>query len=221
MKELTLLIGTCDSYSMLWDNFVTLTNRYWQYECDKIFLTENKTAEYEGYRWVTCDRLPWSDRMLMALSSIDTEYTFFILEDYYFTEPITAEEIQLHIDYMKSVGANKIMLEVNSTRAYSTVEVGRDVRGHKILRLTPESTYLTSIQPSIWKTSFLRKCMLSNWSPWEFEIVGTQVIQGHQNKIYMIDREKKPYWNAVRKGLRLSAGWEHIKHVENLKDINL
>lgn len=26
---------------------------------------------------------------------------------------------------------------------------------------------------------------------------------------------------AIIEGLRLSAGWEHIKHVENLKDINL
>ena len=34
----------------------------------------------------------WSNRMLSALKQVKTEYVVFILEDYYFTEPIDNEE---------------------------------------------------------------------------------------------------------------------------------
>lgn len=220
MNELTLLIGTCDSYSILWDNFVTLTNKYWKYECDKIFVTEKKDTNYENYSYIQAGNLAWSDRMIYALNSINTEYVFFVLEDYYFTELLSKEEIDLHINFMKSVNANKVMLEYNCPHL-TLINYDLDLSGRKICKLAPNSNYLTSLQPSIWKTSHLKSCMKNNWSPWEFEVEGSKELFGKENDTYIIVRDKKPYWNAVRKGLRLSPGWEQIKEKENLKDLNL
>lgn len=219
MTNLTLMIGTCDSYKILWDNFVTLCDRYWGVDCKKIFVSENSLCEYNGYDWHLAGNHAWSSRMLSALNMIDTEYTFFVLEDYYFTELLTYDELQLHIDFMSSVNANKIMLETNN--GYSVTKYSTDSKGRDIVRLSPYSDYLTSIQPSIWKTSHLKKCMCTDWSPWDFEIKGTNLIRGTEYDTYMIVRDKKPYWNAVRKGMKLSPGWSELMNKEQLAELQI
>ena len=48
-----------------------------------------------------------------SLDEIDTEYTFFILDDYYLTEPFTEEFIQNHIKILEQYNANKIMMDID------------------------------------------------------------------------------------------------------------
>lgn len=217
--DITLLIGTCDSYSILWDNFVVLADKYFKVNCNKYFVTENKITEYKGYKTIIPGNLPWSDRMLYALNTINTKYTLFVLEDYYFTEPLDESEISMHIDFMESVNANKAMLEIKCNRAYNLDHYGYTNTNKEICKLNANSDYLTSVQPSIWKTAHLKNCMVPGWSPWDFEIKGTELIRNKETDTYLIVRQQKPYWNAVRKGMKLSEGWADIKARENLKDI--
>jgi len=219
MKDLTLLIGTCDAYSMLWDNFVTLTDRYWKIDCRKLFVSENKKVEYTGYDFHLPGKLNWSNRMLSAIDTINTEYTFFVLEDYFFTETLDDRELLLHIDFMKHVDANKVMLEYKC-KHLTLIDQGT-WRGRTTYKLSPFSNYLTSVQPSVWKTEHLKKVMQLDWSPWEFEIKGSDAIRGKESSTYLMLRNKKPYWNAVRRGLTMSPGWEEIKAKENLQEMNL
>jgi|3_EtaG_2_1085321.scaffolds.fasta_scaffold45334_1 hypothetical protein len=218
--DITLLIGTCDEYSMLWNNFVTLTNRYWQIDSKKLFVSETKTASYEGYDCITPGTDYWSNRMIAALNKIDTEYTFFVLEDYYFTEKITNDELLLHIDFMEVVKANKLMVHQNDF-THLTVLGPRQYKDRAVYKLFSGSNYLTSVQPSIWKTKHLLKCMKKDWSPWEFEIKGSELIRNHEDDTYLMVRDKKIYWNAVRKGLRLCDGWDELKQKEGLQELNL
>lgn len=218
--DITLLIGSCDSYSVLWDNLVILTNRYWLPKCDKIVVSENKDFNYDGYKSIIPGKDSWSNRMLKGLEMINTTYTFFILEDYYFTEYITKEEINIHIEFLKKINGNKVMLESHDARGYLQHDYGVDRLGRKITKLSKYSNYLTSIQPSVWKTEHLKSCMKKDWGPWEFETKGTDLIRGKEDNTYMIQRPKKPYWNAVRKGMKLSLGWEKIKQQEKLKEFD-
>jgi hypothetical protein len=220
MKDLTLLIGTCDSYSPLWDNFVTLCDRYWQPDCKKIFVSENNSKTYLGYDWLKPGNLPWSDRILYAVNSIETKYTMFVLEDYYFTETISNEEIEMYLAFMESLSANKVMLEYRCPHL-RLVPYGVATNGMEICKLAPNSKYLASIQPSIWNTSYLKSCLRPNWGPWEFEDYASSLINGNTHETYIFIRDKKPYWNAVRQGMRLSAGWEQLKLKEQLSDLNI
>jgi len=219
MKNITLLIGTCDSYSILWNNFVTLTDKYWNIDCKKIFVTETKIPNYPGYDVHAPGKLPWSDRMASALKSIDTEYVFFILEDYFFTEEINQEEILFHTNFLEEVKGNKVMLDVWCR--HLTLINERKWNDRTLYRLSPHSNYLTSMQPSVWKTDHLKKCMKENWSPWEFEIPGTNNIKGSEHGTYLMLRDHKLYWNAVRQGLKLCPGWDEIKQLHQLQDMNL
>ena len=51
-NDITLLIGTCDRYDVLWENFMILTDKYFKVDCPKLFVTENKrvpSADYETH----------------------------------------------------------------------------------------------------------------------------------------------------------------------------
>lgn len=217
--NITLLIGTCDAYSMLWNNFVTLTDRYWDVDCRKLFVPEHKKAEYPGYETHSPGIMSWSSRILSALDTVETEYTFFVLEDYYFTELLNEEEISIHINFLKNVSGNKIMLDYKC-RGLTLVD-SMQYQNREVLRLSEYSDYLTSIQPSVWRTRHLKEVMHKDWSPWDFEIKGSNMLKGHEQDTYLMVREQKPYWNAVRRGLKISPGWEDIKQKEQLEDMNL
>ena len=108
-KDISVLIGACDKYSILWDNFVTLFNKYWEIDCNKIFVSENYKKDYDGYNFHLPGNLNWSNRIISSLDNIKTEYVFFVLEDYYFTEVLSKEEIEFHLNFMKELSANKVI----------------------------------------------------------------------------------------------------------------
>ena len=215
-KDISVLIGTCDKYSILWDNFVTLFDKYWEIDCNKLFVSENYKKNYDGYDFYLPGNLNWSNRIISSLETITTEYTFFVLEDYYFTETLSKEEIEFHLEYMKETSANKVMLDCKSRHMLYCEN--RPYRGKNLYRVHETSSYLTSVQPSIWKTSYLKECLIPDWSPWDFEIIGSLNRRHKEKNTYLMAREKLTYWNAVRKGLKLSPGWQEIKNKENLKD---
>ena len=78
-NDITLLIGTCDRYDVLWENFMILTDKYFKVDCPKLFVTENKRVPSADYETHLGKKLPWSNRMFSALDTIDTEYVFLLL----------------------------------------------------------------------------------------------------------------------------------------------
>lgn len=213
----SLLIGTCDSYSYLWENFIDMCDRHWLVDCDKIFVSETIECGNINYKTHLPGNLEWSDRMISGIKTSKSDYIFFILEDYFFTEEITEREVALHIDFMKEYGANKVMLEPPSHQ----MRFGRKecFRGRVAHRLLDDSDYLTSIQPSVWRKDYLLSVLKKGWNPWQFEVDGTNAIRGKDNKIYTMSRKNLIYWNAVRRGGVISPGWTEIQKKFRLKDI--
>ena len=164
--------------------------------------------------------------MLSALDTINTKYTFFVLDDYFFTENLDEKELNFYIDFMEEVNANKIMLDTfcrHLTLINPPITMLPDQPNRTIHKLSPNSNYLTSIQPSIWKTEYLKKVMHKNWNPWEFEIQGSKNLIGKEHNTYSALRDKRIYWNAIhqgREGKQLAPGWENIKQKENLSELN-
>ena len=78
-NDITLLIGTCDRYDVLWENFMILADKYFKVDCPKIFVTEDKRVPSADYDTHYGRKLPWSNRMFSALDSIKTKYISFVL----------------------------------------------------------------------------------------------------------------------------------------------
>jgi hypothetical protein len=219
INNLTVLIGGYDPYESVWHNFFKLYKKYWHISCKSIFATNQTIRDVENIQFVATGTDIWSNKIIKAIDQIDTKYTFFILDDYFLTEPLTFEEIKLHIDFLEEYNANKIMLDYFCR--HLTLIDPIQYTNRIIYKLSTNSDYLTSVQPSIWKTDYLRQCLHTNWNAWQFEIEGTKKLKGTDSKTYLMVRDTKPYWNAVVKGKKVTTGWDMIKNNENLEDFNI
>jgi len=217
--DVSLVIGTCDSYDFLWDNFKTLEERYLPFKkCPRIAFTETKDFG-EGY--ITSNsKGPWSNRLLAALEKVETEYTFFVLEDYFFTKHISEQDIDTIVYVLDSLKKDKFMLAtaLRHYHLHNYLDIPKmDLFGTAFFQ-HPESPYLTSIQPAVWRTSYLKSVVKEDWTPWDLEVEGSKDAQhvGAGNMVYHVDDF---YFNAVRKGCTLSPGWEEVKEKEDLPEL--
>ena len=114
MKDkLTILVGTCDAYSSIWENFNILFKRYWNIDCEIIIVGETIPMKGDNYINVLPGLgLSWGQRILAGIDQIKTEYVCFILDDYYMTTKIDNSFMQTHIDIMNQYSAEKIMFEI-------------------------------------------------------------------------------------------------------------
>lgn len=213
MNNLSVLIGSCDSYSPLWENFDILFQRYWNPSTTNILVSETLSFDNQHYKTITPGLKPWGERMLAGLDEIKTDYVFFILDDYYLTESFTTELIQEHIDVLESHKADKIMMDIDyGEPTYHLEHIESDLYKFKNI-----SNYLNSVQPSIWKTSYLRQVLKPSYNPWQFELEGNTFTQSINPLILLKKREEHMYFNFVRIGGRISEGWEELYQKENLK----
>ena len=211
--NISVLIGTCDSYSPLWKNFDILFKRYWNLQTKNILVSETITYENDLYQTITPGQKQWGERMIAGLDQIDTEYTFFILDDYYLTEPFTKEFVDMHINILEQYNAEKIMMDIDyGEPTYFLEHINDD-----LYKFKNHSDYLNSIQPSIWKTDYLRKIMKPEYSPWNFEIEGNAYTQSLNPLILLKKRSDHMYFNFVRIGGHVSAGWEEVYIKEGLE----
>jgi hypothetical protein len=211
--NISVLIGTCDAYSPLWRNFDILFQRYWQLPTKNILVSETEIFSNNHYQTVTPGKKPWGERVLESLELIDTEYVFFILDDYYLTESFTQEFIDDHIKILEKHNAVKIMTDIDyGEPIYYLEHIEEDLYKFKMT-----SDYLNSIQPAIWKTSYLKQVLKPDYSPWDFEIKGNDFTKTLNPIILLKARPEHMYFNFARIGGRISEGWEQLYIKENLQ----
>jgi hypothetical protein len=212
MNNLSVLIGSCDAYSPLWENFDVLFQRYWNLDTKNILVSETLAFDNKQYKTITPGYKSWGERMLAGLDTIETDYTFFILDDYYLTEPFSATLVQEHMDLLNQYNAVKIMMDIDYGEPTYYLEHIED----DLYKFKNHSSYLNSVQPSIWKTSYLKQVLKPEYNPWQFEIEGNAYTQSIEPLILLKKRDSHMYFNFVRIGGRISEGWEQLYQKENL-----
>jgi hypothetical protein len=213
MENLTVLIGSCDEYSFLWENFDTLFKRYWKLNTKNIIVSETIKFDNEDYKTITPGKKSWGHRILESLNEVDTEYVFFILDDYYLTENFDEKLIDDHIKIMNDYGAVKIMIDIDYEEPIYSLE---HING-SLYKFKSESQYLNSVQPSIWKTDYLKKVLKPEYSPWDFETIGNEFTKKLNPLILINVIKDHMYFNVLRQGCIKAGGWEYIFTKENLK----
>jgi len=214
MKDkLTVVIGSCDLYSPLWKNFDILYKRYWNLETKNIFVGETIPIPYDGYENVLPGHnIAWGYRMLQGLEKVQTEYVCLLLEDYYFTEPITQDFIKNHVEILNKYSAQKIMFDkLYPPDVYTLKQLEDD-----LFLFDRNSQYLNSVQPAIWKTDYLKDVLKPHYSPWNFEVEGNAYTSHINPTVLLKARNESVYFNFSRIGGRISEGWEKIFEKEKL-----
>jgi len=215
--NLSVLIGTCDKYSPLWENFSICFNRYWQIDTNNIFVGETK--EVPNFKTILCDvNRPWGERMLTGIEEC-SDYIFFILDDYFFHTSFTFDQINTYVQDANMFNINRLQIAPSSLQQYALDPLC------PYNSIVDTSKYILSMQPSIWKKSFLKKVLLKEYSPWDFELTGSRVLHTLRDKqttckhrVYIDQNAPDCYFNAVRVGFKKSPRWEEFKNREQLKE---
>ena len=127
---------------------------------------------------------------------------------------------------MEKYNADKLLFDILYPH-YSLKELETD----KVYQFNMSSEYLNSVQPGIWKLDYLKKVLKSEYSPWDFEIAGND-FASQQEGIILLDRLDPPedkndietkkilyrfYHNFIRRGGKVSEGWEKLYIKEGLE----
>jgi hypothetical protein len=209
MMNLTILVGTCDAYSQVWQNFEICLKKYWPYDTRVVMAGETKDGPFET---VKCGKKPWADRINETLQCIDTDYLFFLLDDYFLCYQYPLEKVEKYLKDMTTHNMNRLQI---SRSAYQTY------RSHNwdYLSLAPYSDYIFSLQPSLWRVNWVKDYLMPGFSPWDFELKNSRSIKGHPHGVFVDPSINFPvYFNAVRKGCVLSEGWDQFRDSEGLSD---
>lgn len=218
--KLSVLIGTCDLYSPLWESFQICFDRYWKFNTKNLFVGETiKVPNITNTKFETI--LPgdgeWGHRMRQGIEACEEDYIFFILEDYFLNYTYSENQMNDWLDAMKKYDMNRLQI---SGPLGPLFDVSDTEAGCPYNKFTLKSNYIISVQPSIWKKSFLLETLKSDYSAWDFEIKGSKLLIGTDHRTFadITIMDTRKYFNAVRRGFKKSVGWEEFRKSENLKD---
>ena len=173
MKDLAVVLITCDKYSFLWDTWYHNFSKYWIIDCPVYFLTETRRVDYPGVTQIWYnepDVNKWTKRVKKCIKQIPENDLFVILDDHIFRKEIDRIFRGVYSLFKKlKADAIRINRVPDRTKAKATTHL---IMGDPVYKLTRTSMYIISYTPNLWKKSFLLKCLMGNNDPWQSELLG-------------------------------------------------
>ena len=194
-----VIVPTCDKYVVLMPGFFQQWNKY----CGLVGMVvceQNAPKVPEGWSFFRAgydtQQKGWAGNLKAALKQVHTESVLLVLDDYWLTKQADVKRINELVRWMKSEpDIDKIDL-TNDRMGFSHVGY---MPGY--VRSLPDAPYLTSTQAALWRTDFLRLCLHDPaWSPWQFELIGSELIKNTRHKILGCRVPVIHYANVMLKG---------------------
>lgn len=197
----TVLIGSCDKYEFLWEDFYKNFNKYFEPKLETYLISE--TIISNMFNTILCGKTSYSNCLKIALNKVQTPYVMWFQDDYILTDYFTNEDLNKYLEHIEQNNIDRFGIHEDSQ--YYTKEKG------KYWKLLPSSMYRISMQVSIWKTDFFKQSLIHYGSetPWEFELEGTKRVP--KNAKIEFD-EKCWYFEAMRKG-QPTEKYKQLKNV--------
>jgi len=223
MKNYSLLVSTCDSYSDLWNPFFTLLNKFWPtIDCPIYLMTESVEYSFKGLD-IRCplsiqnSSTTWSERLIRTLETINTEYLILILDDFWFKEPVNTSLIERFVEYIsKDQDIGFICLR---KQPISTSEKPSD-RYPELIQYGSRNPYRINAQAGLWNKYYLIKILRKHETPWEFEWYGSKRSRFFRNKLYVIKPDSQSIFNYDSGGV-VFRGRYIRSYIDYFKNLNI
>lgn len=167
MNDFTILVSSCDRYADTWHPFFTLLEKHGGSLCKRpiCLCSETKTYTHPSLSIRTFryrKSSTWSQRIMAALSTVETEYILFIIDDYFLLDTISEETLKCTLDYLsahKDIGYLAVPNKSGKPNAACDAVA-------EPIDLTQGRLYLTV---SFWRTDYMKKILRKHESIWDFE----------------------------------------------------
>lgn len=212
----SIFFFTSDGYSDCWPPFFKLFKKYWP-ECDApiVMSTEYKEYSYPGLAIIPAkvssqhnvspEKQPaWGQRMLWGLEKVQTELVILLQEDFFLEGDVNQNIIDDIVSYMKSH---------QDIRCFHFTPIkakpSKPSNIPNVYEISHNTSYRVSAQPAIWRTEELKTLIKENYTPWQFEVIGSKISGGQKKKYLMYDNnyvKLNPIYPYIATGI-LKGKW--------------
>jgi hypothetical protein len=168
MKDIALLVPSCDRYSDLWEPFFLNLRKKWPGCPFRIYLVANeKSFRFPGVEVIHVgpDR-GWCTNLRASLERVDAEAVFLLIDDLFFIQPVDGPFIQ-HL-CKRFIAERMNYLRFNPSPG-PTGPVDTDGIG----AVASGDLYRSSTVVCLWRSSVLAQVLRDGETAWELEIQGS------------------------------------------------
>ena len=205
MADVTFVVNSCDKYEDAWHPFFECL---WHFagELPYPIILNTETKQFSSPHYAikcvnteTTRRVTWSERFLHALDSVETEFVFFLLEDYFLNDVFDRERFEKVLLYMKE-HPDVCITDIRPRWADSIEEKRKNrinfAEAPDSFRERSSERFNITFSPGVWRTDALRSLLRAHEDVWDFEI-------------YSGIRAKKHGWKVVRFDTRTPGIYEY------------
>lgn len=209
-NKVTLLILSCDKFSDLWDGHIKLLEENWSdRSIDTVIVTDKPTEkQYKNIRIMSAgSEGEWSDRLAYAINSINTDYIFITLDDYFLIKRVNNDSIKSLIKMMDKERIDYVRLFPRPKKATKEKLTGYS----KIHKIDTTCDYSVNLYAGIWNRKFLQSTVKKPKNAWQFEVLLHKRAMEYGANCAVSLRNEFEILDVVRKGKLLHKSAAYFK----------
>lgn len=191
MKDLSIIISSCNRYQYLWDIQLQLLDKRWKHCPYDIYVVSENSNLPDMVTNLKLHNLnignestgasDWSYMLETALKSVNSKYVLYMQEDYVLTDAVQQDRFESVFNYVKDNDIDYLRFYTSPPGDGEVVVVDDTTAIRKISQGAP---WRGSLMLALWKTQTLMSLIEgSTISPWQFEQIDTNRF----DKFYCID----------------------------------
>lgn len=189
----SILINTTDSFEDCWIPFFTLFKKYWPDYTGKIYLnTETKSFSFPGLNIISIRnnkqtpdiKITWSECLIRALESIETEVVLYMQEDYFLKDFVKNEIVNKYVQLMNEhTDIHCIHLTDQAVIAENEPSIYENL--HPVIK---KQRYRISCQAALWRKDILYSYLRPYEDAWQFEEFGSKRAIFLNNNFFAVNK---------------------------------
>lgn len=189
----SILVNSTDSYEDCWEPFFKLFAAYWPACPHPIWLnTENKDFSFPGLHITALQgakalgkpKPTWSESLLHAFDTIETDIILYLQEDYFLKGPVQQEKVQQLVDTMRWYDLTYLGLT-----DFGNSGPFRPSFHPELWEVGQQDQYRISLQASLFNKHGMRPYVRKHEDPWQFEFFGTKRARRTPDTFLTVNRD--------------------------------
>ena len=210
MKNMAMLILSCDKFSDLWDGHIKLLEQNWPDRDMKTYIVTDSPSNksYPNIEILAAGtEVEWSDRLAYALKYVKTDYVFITLDDYFLIKKVDDNCILALLEMMEKEKIDYVRLFPRPKRA--TKEELPQYKG--IHKVDISCDYSVNLYSGLWKKAFIESTVKMPKNAWQFEVLLHKRAEEYGANCVVSQRNEFQILDVVRKGKLLHKSRTYFK----------
>lgn len=222
MRNLAVVVSSCDAFRDCWEPFLYSLDTYWPDCTWPVYMVSNEQAmPHDKVKFIRVgDDRGWASNLKLALQQVETEYILYLQEDYFLNRRVKTEVLREQLEYCRAERVDYLRL----TPPFFDAHI---VAGSDYAVSPPSAPYRLCLQAALWKKDTLDKLLIPGFNAWQFEreiesFIRKQQWEVNSRVLLSLHYPEKGFYyvpdTAVHKGMwsqngvdfLISHGFEHL-----------